>query len=177
MPHSFQKKQLSKNTWTEYQTSDELYEALGDKVASGSMPEFRGRFSIVMDLNINHLNRAKNVVKELKTIAKYPLRSGSRSISNFDSFSKIKYSCSCLANADQPSSSSKQHAAPLQNSHSSNGILRADEKAQANGTKLAEALQASFTRDCKGSVRITVETDSSHPVGVPGQRISILIRH
>ncbi len=74
MSHFFQKKQLGKETWIEYQTSDELYEALGDKVASGSMPEFRGRFSIVMDLNINHLSRAKNVVKELKAIAKYPVR-------------------------------------------------------------------------------------------------------
>jgi len=141
------------------------------------MPEFRGRFSIVMDLNIGHLSRAKTVVKELKTIAKYPVRAGSRSISNINSISEIKYSCACLANADQPSSSSKPHAAPLQNSHSSNGILRAEEKAQANGTKLAEALQASFTRDCKGSVRITVEADSSHPVGVPGQRISIVVKH
>lgn len=70
----FQKKTLSRKTWTEYQTSAGLYEALGDVIASGSMPEFRGRFSIVMDLDINHLKRAKTVVKELKDIAKYPLR-------------------------------------------------------------------------------------------------------
>jgi hypothetical protein len=96
-------------------------------------------------------------------------------------FTQLRFSCACLANNDQStastttSTSARPH--PLQSSHGSNGVLRGDEKHQANGSKLAEALQASFTMDCRGSVRIAVETDSSHPQGVAGQRISILVKH
>jgi hypothetical protein len=69
-----QKKKLSvKTPWTEYQTADGLYEALRDSMASSLLPDFRGRFSIVMDLKVDHLKRASAVVHNLRTVAKCPI--------------------------------------------------------------------------------------------------------
>ena len=66
-----QKKKLSgKTRWTEYQTADGMYETLRDLMASTLLPEFRGRFSIVMDLKIDHLKRASAVAHNLRTIAR-----------------------------------------------------------------------------------------------------------
>lgn len=66
-----QKKKLAgKAPWTEYQTEDGLYETLRNVMASTLLPEFRGRFSIVMDLKIDHLKRATAVANNLRTIAR-----------------------------------------------------------------------------------------------------------
>ena len=71
------------------------------------------------------------------------------------------------------------NAAPLQTSSHLNGISRANEKAQAqsNGDKFVKALEASFARDCGGKVKIIVQSDLSHPLGILGHRVTVNVVH
>ncbi|KAK2467543.1 hypothetical protein APHAL10511_000398 [Amanita phalloides] len=157
----------------EYQTADGLYEALRNVMASSCMPEFHGRFSIIMDHTISHLGRARLVANGLRAFAHYPMSPSSKSVMNNDSGAGVEFLCKCLA----PDSNTKLQPTRPQASLHSSGVACASDQSQADGVKLAEALQASFTRECKGSIRVKVVPDPSHPLGIAGQRISIDIIH
>ena len=66
---------------------------------------------------------------------------------------------------------------------STNGNSNSNEKVRAqsgssNGeNRLVEALEASFSMDCGGKVRIGVQNDLSHPLGILGHRVTVNVIH
>ncbi|KAG5650866.1 hypothetical protein H0H81_010726 [Sphagnurus paluster] len=139
-----------------------MYRAL-KSISKSKRPRFQGCFSVVAKKDADHMTRAKLVVDELRKIAKISFEH-SKPINPIVGTSKsyhISFNCTCLA------SRPPKHIAATQ----PQGDLSSWAGLQTKTT------DPELSTRCKGKVMVAAESDTSHFLGIPGQKIIVTIEH
>jgi len=174
------------NNEKEYQTASSLYDTLKREVqaSSPSTLQFSGHHRIVANKDINNRKRTKMVVDDMRKIVRVPFELANvqkSKIAKTNAYG-ISYPCSCLGY----DTSTVVSAAPVATSTTSLKGTQGDLIRQARarlalnatgGQPEPEAAPTKVRRECGGRVYVITKDDNSHPLGIPGQKISVGVQH
>ncbi|KAF9268089.1 hypothetical protein L218DRAFT_594833 [Marasmius fiardii PR-910] len=154
-------------------------------------PTFHACYSIVADPSVGHRTQAGVVARNIKKSANLPFsyKDALPPITPSTSSScTLHFHCECVSRshpvnqrplaswlaADQKNRKDLMNTVPLK-MPGSLADIRA--KLAKSGTNPNAAIEETSVVSCNGTIEVTVEDDSSHPLGIPGQRIEVKIHH
>ncbi|TFK22257.1 hypothetical protein FA15DRAFT_671727 [Coprinopsis marcescibilis] len=162
---------------TEYQTASGLYKALksaANKASSMNPLQFRGYHSIIAMDNIGHKAQCRIVEKDIRTFSNIQFdRRNPTSRKTEGNKHVVTYKCTCKGEETlQTLQTLKQPKAPA-------GLEGAELARWLRANKKQGHLVESTAQiPCEGVIVVAAEDDNSHPChGIPGQRISVTIKH
>lgn len=162
----------------EYRTATEMYYVLKQLclrqlqlryVRGFKGLRFRGCYSIVSTTGMDESVRAKLVTKDLRKIAKISFKRKQRSTGP----GKLTFKCKCYRDIQLDVHNSPSLNERLLHNQSSAGTARKGRQDEsAVGAPSGHAVAP-----CGGLVTICVENDQSHFLGIPGQKITVIVQH
>ncbi|KAH0580188.1 hypothetical protein J132_06399 [Termitomyces sp. J132] len=145
----------------EYQTASEMYTKLSHHAKTENY-FFNGHFSIIANPETDNNQRVRLVAKDLRKVANISFEGRSISATTSKSTFCATFQCTCLGQATKP-------AATLY-TRDPNAI-----GVSSLGSDVHK--QTDNVQRCKGTIRIMSEENSSHPLGIAGQKITVTVEH
>ncbi|KAF5378057.1 hypothetical protein D9615_007506 [Tricholomella constricta] len=169
----------AKHDCTEYQTATDMYKAI-KALSKSKQFRFHGSFSIIAKADTDHFTRGRLVIDELRKIAKISFEYD-KPISPVTKPSfRVSFKCTCLAAAPKPA---KPVAALMTSDVIATSIpgIGTPKHRQGNLTGWAGLTRKVTDPEggarCKGKVVIIAEPDMSHPLGIVGQKVTVIVEH
>ncbi|KAG6878363.1 hypothetical protein C0992_008259 [Termitomyces sp. T32_za158] len=146
----------------EYQTSAEMYNKLN--ICSKTKKYlFNGRFSIIANPEIDNNKRVTIVAKDLRKLGNVPFEGTSiKSFVGEDIFGAT-FQCSCLDPGTRKPVATLYNRNPNEIAFSPAGFV-------------VHTPTNDIPR-CKGTIKVISQDDDSHPLGIAGQKITIIVEH
>ncbi|EAU81568.2 hypothetical protein CC1G_02584 [Coprinopsis cinerea okayama7 len=156
---------------TEFQNASALYRALNQAVidanSSSSLLRFRGYHSIIKTNDCDHLSRLDMVIRDIRGLTGVRFQREQQIPTTSTTTKSIK-SFLCTCKGFKSTVSQTALAPPKKTSN----LLK-----WARGVRKEQTSSEKVRIECHGVVSVIVESDNSHPCGIPGQRIIVSIEH
>ncbi|GLB43063.1 hypothetical protein LshimejAT787_1205120 [Lyophyllum shimeji] len=155
---------------TEYQTATEMYKAM-KALSTSTKLQFRGSFSIVAKADTDNITRARLVVRELRKIARIPFEHDKPMNPVSGESYRVSFKCTCLAPSVPKPFATNPIPEVTSTVMTANGLKRKQSDLTLWAGVKPKHVDLSNGTNCSGKVVIVAEDDTSHFLGILGQKL------